>query len=197
LRTKPRAKEWVQLNEQGERKMFIYDLDIGPGLSAPLVPPGTYTIVLKAHGAEYRQPVTVLRDPSTAASDADIQRQYIHGANLYRAINTCLSLIDEMEKTRAQLLKSKDKKALAQEEKIHQLEARLHDVYATGARMDIFRNPPQVLERLLAMSKEGIVSSADYAPTDQQLEVFAIQEKILLEVETAYQNVKVSIGSKK
>jgi photosystem II stability/assembly factor-like uncharacterized protein len=197
LRTKPRGKDWVQLNENGERNMFIYDLDIGPGLTAPLVPPGTYTIVLKAHGAEFPQPVTVLRDPSTRASDNDIQLQYTHGANLHRAVNTCLSLIADMEKTRARLLLSKDKKALAQEEKIYQLEARLHDVYATGARMDIFRNPPQVLERLLAMSKEGIVSSADYPPTDQQREVFALQEKILLEVETAYKNVKISLGNKK
>jgi hypothetical protein len=102
-----------------------------------------------------------------------------------------------MEKTRAQLLKTKDPKALALEEKIYQLEARLHDVHATGARMDIFRNPPQVLERLLAMSKEGIVSSADYAPTSQQLEVYRLQNSLLQEVEAAYKTLKQSAELKK
>jgi photosystem II stability/assembly factor-like uncharacterized protein len=192
LRTQPKGKDWVPLNAQGERNMFIYDLDIGPGLTAPVVPPGEYTVVLRAHGAEWKQAVTVLRDPTTRATDEDIALQFRHGSQVFDAINRCLTLIDDMEKTRAGLLKSKDKNAPALEEKIYQLEGRLHDVHATGARMDIFRNPPQVLERLLAMSKEGIVSSADYPPTDQQREVYALQEKILAEVELAYRNVKQS-----
>jgi photosystem II stability/assembly factor-like uncharacterized protein len=192
LRTQPKGKEWVALNAQGERNMFIYDLDIGPGLTAPMVPPGVYTVVLRAHGAEWKQPITVLRDPSTRASEEDIAAQYRHGTQVFDAINRCLALIDDMEKTRAGLLKSKEKNAAVLEEKIHQLEARLHDVYATGARMDIFRNPPQVLERLLAMSKEGIVSSADYPPTDQQREVYALQERILADVELTYRTLKQS-----
>ena len=56
--------------------------------------------------------------------------------------------------------------------------------------MDIFRNPPQVLERFLSMSKEGIVSSADSPPTDQQLEVYAVTQQQLLEVEKAYALLK-------
>lgn len=197
LRTKPRGKEWVPLNDKGERDMFIFDLDIGPGLSAPLVPPGNYTVVLKAAGQEQRQTITVLRDPTTRGLDSDIAAQYEHGVKMFTAINLCLSLIDDMERTRAALLKSKDPKAAALEEKIYQLEARLHDVHATGARMDIFRNPPQVLERLLAMSKEGIVSSADYPPTDQQVEVYRKQQQILSEVEMAYKTLKQSADMKK
>jgi photosystem II stability/assembly factor-like uncharacterized protein len=197
LRTQPRGKDWVSLNDKGERDMFIFDLDIGPGLTPPLVPPGNYTVVLRAHGQEQRQTVTVLRDPTTQGQDSDIAAQFEHGVRLFTSINLCLALIDDMEKTRAQLLKTKDPKALALEEKIYQLEARLHDVHATGARMDIFRNPPQVLERLLAMSKEGIVSSADYAPTSQQLEVYRLQNSLLQEVEAAYKTLKQSAELKK
>ena len=75
--------------------------------------------------------------------------------------------------------------------------ARLPDVHATGARMDIFRNPPRVRERLLAMSKEGIVSSADYPPTDQQVDVYRKQQQILSEVEMAYKTLKQSAELKK
>ena len=104
-------------------------------------------------------------------------------------------MIDEMEKTRAKLLMlANDKKigktATALEEKIYQLEGRLHDIHQTGARFDIFRNPPQVLERFLAMSKEGIVSSADSPPTDQQVEVYTVTQQQLMEVEKAYNLLK-------
>ncbi|MBY0433637.1 MAG: glycosyl hydrolase, partial [Cyclobacteriaceae bacterium] len=195
LRTKPRGKEWVQLDSTGARTMFIYDLDIGPGLTAPLAPPGAYTVVLKAHGKEFRQTVQVMKDPSTKSTEADIQKQFAHGVNLFNAINATLSLIDDMEKTRSRLLtmttdKKNGKAAAALEEKIYQLEGKLHDIHQTGARMDIFRNAPQVLERLLAMGKEGIVSSADAPPTDQQGEVYAITNQQLQEVEKAYNLLK-------
>jgi hypothetical protein len=195
LRTAPKGKEWVKLDEKGERNMFIYDLDIGPGLSPPVVPPGVYTVVLKAHGKEWRQFVQVLKDPATKATDSDIQKQFAQGVKLFTSINATLKLIDEMERSRAQLISmSKDKKvatkALALEEKIYQLEGQLHDVHQTGARMDIFRNPPQVLERLLAMGKEGIVSSADSPPSDQQQEVYAITRQQLDEVERKFSLLK-------
>ncbi|HQQ83388.1 MAG TPA: hypothetical protein PK059_09345, partial [Cyclobacteriaceae bacterium] len=113
-----------------------------------------------------------------------------------------LKLIEEMESVRARLLKqSEDKKsataALALEEKIYQLEARLHDVNQTGARMDIFRNPPQVLERLSAISKQSVVYSTDYAPTDQDKEAYSINQQRLSDVEKAYLLLKQNADWKK
>jgi hypothetical protein len=98
-----------------------------------------------------------------------------------------------MEKMRSVLLARKnDKIAIALEEKIYQLEASLHDVHQTGARMDIFRNPPQVLERLFAMAKEGQISSADAPPTDQQREVYEVVSGKLAEVLSQFELVKKS-----
>jgi photosystem II stability/assembly factor-like uncharacterized protein len=195
LRTKPRGNDWVKLDSTGAREMFIYDLDIGPGLTAPMVPPGIYTIILRAHGKEFKQTVQILRDPATGSSEADIQKQFVQGINLFNAINNTLKLIDEMEIARSKFLgmagdKKNGKAAIALEEKIYQLEGKLHDVHQTGARMDIFRNPPQVLERFLAMGKEGIVSSADSPPTDQQIEVYTVTLQQLQEVEKAYNLLK-------
>lgn len=191
LRTKPRGKDWVKLDEKGERNMFIYDLDIGPGMTPPQVPPGVYTIVLKANGKEYRQTVNVLKDPNTKGTEADISNQYGFGMKLYSSTSTTLQLIDEMERMRAKLLaKQGDKKAALLEDKVFQLEAGLHDVYQTGARMDIFRNPPQVLERLLAMAKEGQISSADAPPTDQQGAVYAETEQKLNDIKVRFENLK-------
>jgi photosystem II stability/assembly factor-like uncharacterized protein len=190
LRTKPKGKEWVPLNDKGERDLFIFDLDIGPGQTPPLVPPGTYTIVLKVNGKEYKEDVVVLKDPNTAVSEADIQKQFNMGTRLFNSIKTTLQLIDEMERLRAALLKKSDKKSLELEDKIYRLESRLHDVHATGARMDIFRNPPQVLERLFALAKESQIASADWAPTDQQEEVFTLLSVQLLEVQSQFELIK-------
>lgn len=202
LRTKPRGKEWVPLDTAGARDLFVPDLDIGPGMTPPLVPPGEYTIVLKAHGMELRQTLQVLKDPSTKSSMEDIQKQFAQGVQLYQSIGSTLKLIDDMERSRSSLLKlsknpKQSKAALALEEKIYQLESKLFDIHQTGARWDIFRNAPQVLERFLAMGKEGIVSSADAPPTDQQLEVYAITYQQLQEVEKAYNLLKQNADFKK
>jgi hypothetical protein len=193
LRTKPRGKDWVKLNEKGEREMFIFDLDIGPGQTPPMVPPGVYTVVLKADGKEYKQPVSVIKDPNTKGTEADINKQYAFGLKLYNSISTTLTLIDEMEKLRATLLaKKSDAKTLALEEQIYQLESQLHDVHATGARMDIFRNPPQVLERLFAMAKESQIYSADAPPTNQHLEVYKLVSDKLAQVQSQFELVRKS-----
>jgi hypothetical protein len=190
LRTKPRGKDWVKQDEKGERAMFIYDLDIGPGQTPPLVPPGNYIVVLKVNGKEYKTPLLVLKDPNTKGTDEDIQRQFDFGVKLYTSISLTLKLIDEMERVRAGLLLKKDKKSIQLEEKIFQLEAQLHDVYQTGARMDIFRNPPQLLERFFAMAKEGQISSADASPTDQQIESYKELSARLAEVQNQFDLIK-------
>ncbi len=202
LRTKPRGKDWVPLDTAGTRDLFMPDLDIGPGLTPPMVPPGEYTIVLKAHGKEFKHTVQVLKDPNTKSTVADIQSQFDHGIVLYNSIKQTLKLIDEMERKRSGLLVlAKDpkqaKSAAALGDKVYELEAKLLDIHATGARWDIFRNAPQVLERFLAMGKEGIVSSADSPPTDQQREVYTITNQQLLEVEKAFTLLKQNADWKK
>ena len=124
--------------------------------------------------------------------------QYSFGMRLFSSVNTTLRIIDEMEKTRAELLARKgDNAAVAFEEKVYQLEAKLHDVHQTGARMDIFRNPPQVLERFLSMSKESIISSADSPPTDQHQEVYDLVNQQLTEVQNRWELLKQSKELKK
>ncbi len=198
LLTKPREKDWVKLDDKGERSMFVFDLDIGPGLTPTLVPPGTYTIVLKIGTKEFKQAVSVLKDPNSKGTDASMAKQYEQGIRLFTSINTTIKMIEDMEKMRSQLLKkSADKGAIALEEKIYQLESKLHDVYQTGARMDIFRNAPQLLERFSAMAKEGIISSADSAPTDQQMEVYNILSQQLIEIQNSFELLKQSKDMKK
>ena len=132
---------------------------------------------------------------------ADIQKQYEFGMKLYGSITRSLELINEMERSRAYLLKNKDPKSskIVQilEEKIYQLESKLFDLHQTGARQDIFRNPAKILERLLAIAKEGQTASADFPPTDQQQEVYALLNQRLSDVDGAFTQLKQSTEWKK
>jgi photosystem II stability/assembly factor-like uncharacterized protein len=182
LRTRPEDADWVKLDSNGERAMVIYDLDIGPGLPTTKVLPGAYTVVLKVGGKEWRQPLEVLRDPHTTGTDEDIRQQYAFGIQLYGSIQSVLHMIDTLEILRGKadsiagkLTNRKQLERLAAWQKqLYAVESLLHDVHQTGAREDIFRNPAQLLERFLTISKESINGGSDYRPTDQHREVYGI-----------------------
>jgi len=47
-----------------------------PSPEGPLVPPGVYTVRLTVAGKSYTQPVTVVNDPRSPATAADVRAQY-------------------------------------------------------------------------------------------------------------------------
>ncbi len=182
LKTIPDNKDFVKLDKEGNRKMFIYDLDIGPGLEAIRVPPGQYTVVLKADNTIQKTSLTVLKDPNIHSNDLDIKAQYVFGMDLNTQINLCLSLIEKLETKRAQLLKENTTSSIAQEKVIYNIEKQLFDIHLTGSRMDIFRNPAKLLERMLSIRKESQTYGADFPPTTQQKAVFAALKQQLQKV---------------
>jgi hypothetical protein len=84
----------------------------------------------------------------------------------------CLSLIDKMEIERSSLLKQNTPAATAREKQIYAIEKEVFDIHLTGSRMDIFRNPAKILERLLTLTKESQTMGADFPPTTQQKLVY-------------------------
>jgi photosystem II stability/assembly factor-like uncharacterized protein len=182
LKTIPDNKDFVKLDKEGNRKMFIYDLDIGPGLEAIRVPPGQYTVVLKADNTIQKTSLTVLKDPNIHSNDLDIKAQYMFGLDLNTQINLCLSLIEKLETKRAQLLKENTTSSITQEKVIYNIEKQLFDIHLTGSRMDIFRNPAKLLERMLSIRKESQTYGADFPPTTQQKAVFAALKQQLQKV---------------
>jgi hypothetical protein len=191
LKTIPDNKSFVKLDSNGNRNMFIYDLDIAPGLESPRVPPGTYTVVLKAGDVIQKSILQVLIDPNSKSKQADILAQYQYGKDLYKNIKQCLSIIEKMEIKRALLLKEATAASLAMDKKILDLEKQLFDVHLTGARMDIFRNPAQILERMLSIGKESMTNGADFPPTTQHQAVFNALKAKMKEVENEYNKLKL------
>ena len=70
LRVAPPAHAHVRVN--GSRPLVTWDLDIVGGQVGPLVGPGTYSVAAIVGRDTVSAPVRVVRDPNSAASDADI-----------------------------------------------------------------------------------------------------------------------------
>ena len=194
LVTKPRDKEWVEFEKDGTRPVYPWDLDMQPGLNAPVVPEGKYKVQFIADNKVQEQFIEVRKDPGMPNSSVDIQKQYEFGTKLNNDIKATVKLIEDMEKQRLVLQKSMaleksdlNKKEWQQlEEQIYQFESGLFDIKQTGARQDNFRNPVQILERFLALGKELLVSSGDHPPTNQQIEVYNLTSQKLSSIQIAY-----------
>ena len=138
-----------------------------------------------------KQDIQVFNDPNLHSNSASIQAQYDLGKQLLSSINNCLSLIERMEVNRVNFLKQNTSESLLKEKEVYNLEKQLMDIHLTGARMDIFRNPAQILERLLTISKESQTMGADFAPTTQQTLVYQALNSQLKKVELSYLQLKL------
>ena len=117
---------------------------------------------------------------------------------LYASIKSCLKMINDLERSRAKLLtaiassnSSEKENLVKKEDELWKIEAQITNIYQSGARFDVFRNPGQLFERFLALSKDIQIGSADFPPTDQQLEVNKELNKKLEEVQLQFNKMKL------
>jgi hypothetical protein len=147
-----------------------------------LMPPGTYTVKLRAGGRELTQPLTVRKDPNTAGTEADIEAQTRVLTELRRDLNTAVGLVNRAELVRGQLQglsrvvgEAEVRKAgEALDRKIADFEMTLIDLRLTGAQ-DGIRYAAKLVSRFGYLANG--LSNADFAPTNQHLEV----QKLLAE----------------
>jgi len=187
LRTPPPEKPFVRPAPEGTRPLVAWDLDLST--RGPLVPPGTYTVRLTVGDTTLSQPLTVLKDPNTTATDADVAAQTQLTAAIRAEQDSVARMINRLEWVRRQLQDlagqlrgdstiARDSAArrigrLADslDRKAQAVEGALFDVHLTGAREDAFRNPTQLYERLAALQSDVAENSSDFAPTTQQVAV--------------------------
>jgi len=193
LRTSPPGKPFVRVGPDGTRPLVTWDLDLS--LRGPLVPPGGYSVRLTVGDsagttATLTQALTVLKDPNTAASDADVVAQTRLALAIRAAQDSVARMINRLEWVRKQLAdlggqlrgdtalagdsSAKRLAALADSLDRHAIavEGGLFDVHLTGAREDAFRSPMQLYGRLAALQSDVSESGADFAPTTQQQAVY-------------------------
>ena len=182
LRTVPPGRPWVQLNGEGWRPLVTWDLDLWRGQFGPRVVPGQYTAVLNVNDKEFRSSFSVLKDPNSQGTVADIEKQVELSLELRDAMNVAVNMINKIEMIRSELVSIKPslhkRTDLKEAERLEKLalniSAQLYDVHLTGAREDAFRSPMKLYGRLSAVASDLNASGIDFAPTDQQGEVYEV-----------------------
>ena len=173
LRTPPLYADWVELGPDGWRSG-------GQGISV-LMPPGTYTVTLDVGGVEQSASLTVLKDPNSDGTEADIQAQIAMVEELRADYDQAAGMVNRIEWIRRQL---DDLRPVLEDqggqdevlEAIGALEARLveaeHNLIrltTTGTGQDGVRYSPKLVEELRYLA--GAVATSDFRPTDQMVEV--------------------------
>ena len=179
LRTSPLYAPEVRVGADGTRPLG--------GSIRVLAPPGTYTVTLTVGGEEYTQPLTVLKDPNTAGTPADIAEQTALMLQLRDNLNEVVDMIHRVELVRSQLtgvttaLESDETAAPIRdaaeelERKFIEVEENLFQMRTTGRGQDSFRWASKLVERLTYLSSG--IGRMDFAPTTQHREVHGILEE--------------------
>lgn len=194
LRTSPPGRPWVQLNGEGWRPLVTWDLDLMRGQYGPKVVPNSYKVKLVIGNKEFIREVEVLKDPSTEGSLEDIKEQVAFSLELRDAMNLAVTMINDIERIREELngiipklRKEADRKKAAELRILAtNIAGSLYDIHLTGAREDAFRSPMKLYGRLSALASDIGGFGADFKPTDQQREVYAIFNKRLKEVDAKF-----------
>jgi hypothetical protein len=181
LRTKPLYNEEFELSADGTRSAP----DGGP--MTVLMPPGRYTVRLTVNGTPYTQPLEVRKDPSSAASLAEIHDQLRTLMGIQRDVAATAEMLNTIESVRAQV------QALARqitsdasmadvrssgdslERKFIAVEERIIDLRMTGRGQDGVRWPVKLAGQLGYVA--STIDDSDFAPTVQQREVTVILAK--------------------
>ena len=173
----------------------------------PLVAPGTYTVKLVADGQTLTQKVTVLKDPNTTGSEADVDAATKLSMAIYNDANSSVRMINQIEWTRRQLedmrkmlkaanadksigdsAKELDGKALAIEDQLLQRSIAEGDLKS-------FRGPLQLYLKFVWLGAEvgsggaDVAGNPDFPPTQSEIEVYNLLHGELEKAESDFNNL--------
>jgi photosystem II stability/assembly factor-like uncharacterized protein len=176
--------------------------------AGPVVPPGSYTMHIKAGSNEATAQVTVLPDPKSPGNDQSIRAQVQFSREVLAEIDQAATMINHLEWTRRQvedletvLGADAQKNAAAIqackdfEVKVVALEGKLIDIHNTGRSEDAFRNPVQLYERISWMVGPMVGTpgsgsgGGDMAPTAQQIAVNAEFKQQLAAIQAEFKQM--------
>ena len=162
LRTPPIYGSWMRVPPDGRP---------AGGRMTLLAPPGVYTIKLTAGGKDFTQKLTVIKDPHSAGTEADLRAQFTFLAALRSNLNGAAEMVNQVEILRKQVedLKPRVKEeAEALDTALINFEDNLHQLRITGGQ-DGMRWPAKLIEKLTHIASQ--LQESDFAPTAQQIAV--------------------------
>jgi photosystem II stability/assembly factor-like uncharacterized protein len=172
------------------------------GRVTPQAPPGRYTVRLTVGDQELTQTLTVLKDPRSEGTAADIARQFAATMELRDMADSVVDLINEIESVRKQIDDLNDRVvglanareilagADAIDVKLIDLEGNLTDPRLSGgsAGQDRLRWPRQLYAKLTSLA--GYMGGSDFPPTTQHMEVFQRYQTLLAEYEAVMAQIR-------
>jgi photosystem II stability/assembly factor-like uncharacterized protein len=174
LRTSPLHAPHITVDSTGRA---------APGLSRPslLVAPGVYTVTLSVGGTTHRQTVEVRKDPNAGGSTAAIAETNRLIAAIRTDLNTGADAVWRAETMRRELAARRAasaerelaRAADALEARLQALLMELVDLRLTGAGQDGVRFEARLLQKMGYLATQ--LGGSDFRPTDQQVEVQALQ----------------------
>tara|TARA_Y100000996_G_scaffold413853_1_gene403097 strand:- start:67 stop:696 length:630 start_codon:yes stop_codon:yes gene_type:complete len=154
---------------------------------AILMPPGNYTVRLIVDDETHEQPLTVIKDPHSAGSEADITAQVAFLKGVREDVVRAGEAVHRVEAMRVQLATVKrftDDPAVVEsiegvEDKLVEMQMEMVDLRLTGQGQDGVRFGAPLLQKLGYVS--GGISVADFPPTNQEGEVKVLLNGMLNE----------------
>jgi hypothetical protein len=195
------------------RNYAAYGTRIPP--AGPIVPPGVYTVHVKAGAAEKSTELTVLPDPHSPGTPVTIRAQVAFVREVLAEIDSAAKMGNRMEALRKEAQDAEAsiagdatkaavpdaaKGAVAEaakafDAKVSAVESRLIDLRNTGRSEDAFRKPVQLYERISWMIGPMVgtpgsgSSGGDIGPTAQQLAVNAGFKQELAAIAAEYKKI--------
>jgi hypothetical protein len=172
------------------------------GRVSPLAPPGEYTVRLTVGERELTQQLTVLKDPNSFGTEADIREQFAVILELRDNANAAVDLINEAESVRDQVLRLMERvrgrdagaEIIAAGNELNQklidLEMKLTDLRMSGgsAGQDRLRWPRRLYAKITSLA--GYIGGSDHVPTSQHLEVHERLKGLLREYQAQMQVIR-------
>ncbi len=147
-------------------------------MEGPTIPPGSYQVTLTIGDESITQPLTLVKDSTSTASDEDLQKQFDLLMQIYETYATGTEVINMMRRYRAQLdslaerLADADlvERATSLKEGILSIEKGLLIPDLPSGWAGRLNQGTESMRRLIALP--AVVSLGEYPPTDQSYAVY-------------------------
>jgi photosystem II stability/assembly factor-like uncharacterized protein len=179
-----------------------------PGAEAgPMVVPGKYTVRLTVDGQSFTQPLEIVKDPATTASQADLEASVRLMLRIRDDISACSDMVNPMEWMRKQLeemrkmlASQKDKgdlqKSVAElDQKILAVETKILERSQMLSDDKYYVEQYQIYMNLIWLNGEvgpgagDVAGGTDFGPTETSLAVFQSIDSDLTAVKTEFRTL--------
>jgi len=209
LRTTPEDNPhvWEEPRFRGQDSRPITHWGAQQAEVGPVAAPGKYTVKLTVDGESYTQPLEIVRDPSSHASDAELQSAVKLQLRIRDDISTTAGMINNLEWMRKQLddvqkmLRSDRAKAellksvKAMDQKMQDVEYKLVSKALTTSDDKYFIAAYKIYFNLIWLNGEvgtgagDVAGGADYGPTDTARNLTGMIEKDMAAAKADYRSL--------